>query len=88
VPKKSRRAKARHRTRLAEGAQRGTPVQVGQVVAVPPVRTEAIPASMKAQPRPGEAAERYQYVVSEVRRIGILAGSIFLVIVVLSLILS
>jgi hypothetical protein len=43
---------------------------------------------MKAQPRPGEAAERYQYVVSEVRRIGILAGSIFLVIVVLSLILS
>jgi len=44
--------------------------------------------SIKSRPRPGEAAERYQYVVAEVKRIGILAGSLFLVIAILSLILG
>jgi len=88
VPKKSRRAKARRRTRFAEEGQRGIPQQPGRAVPVAPVRTEAAPVSIKSRPRPGEAAERYQYVVAEVKRIGILAGSLFLVIAILSLILG
>lgn len=88
MPKKSRRTKARRRTRLAKEGQRGTPQQPGRVVAVPPVRTEAAPVSVKSRPRSGEAAERYQYVVAEVKRIGILAASILLVIAILSLILG
>ena len=88
VPKKSRRAKGKHRTRLAAERQRGIPQQPARVVAVAPVQTEAAPVSMKSRARSGEAAERYQYVVAEVKRIGILGGSIFLVIVILSLILG
>jgi len=71
-----------------QNASEESPQQPARVVAVAPVQTEAAPVSMKSRARSGEAAERYQYVVAEVKRIGILGGSIFLVIVILSLILG
>ena len=88
MPKKSRRAKAKHRIRLTEGAQRGTPQQPGRTAAVSELQTEVAPVSTKARPGSGEAAERYRYVMAEVKEIGILAGSIFLIIVILSFILG
>ena len=81
MPKKSRRAKARHRAAVAKAVQEGRSQQPG------PLSAEIKPAprvSLKTQ----DFASRYQYVVPEIKRIGIIAGSIILVLVILSFILG
>lgn len=88
MPKKSRRAKAKHRIRLTEGAQQGTPRQPGRPAIVSTAHTEVAAVSTEARQGAEGTAERYRYVTGEVKKIGILAGSILLVIIILSFILG
>ncbi|MGQ9546476.1 MAG: hypothetical protein ACUVTR_04855 [Dehalococcoidia bacterium] len=77
MPKKSRRAKARHRARVARIApqeRRQRPAQV------PAGLQSATPVSSKAQ----DFASRYQYVIPELKRIGVIAGAMIVVIIILS----
>jgi len=86
MPKKSRRAKAKHRARVAKVAQA---TQVSQEAGL----QQAKPVSAKAQsptrvlPKAQDFASRYQYVVPELKRIGIIAGSIIVVLIILSFVL-
>lgn len=86
MPKKSRRAKARRRAAVAKAVQEGRLPQPEPVSAAvqPPAKTSTIVQSEKAQ----LSAGRYQYVIPELKRIGIIAGSIILVLVILSFILG
>jgi hypothetical protein len=77
MPKKSRRAKARQRTRVAKAAQEGRSQQPGPMPAELQLST---PVSPKAQ----DLTSRYQYVVPEIRRIGIIGGAIIVVLIILS----
>jgi hypothetical protein len=81
MAKKSRRAKAKHRTRVAKKAQEGHSQQPGPLSAEVPSPTRV---SAKAQ----DLASRYQYVIPEVKRIGIIAGAIILVLIILSFVLG
>jgi hypothetical protein len=81
MAKKSRRAKARHRTRVAKEAQERRSQQLRPLPAEVPSPTRA---STKAQ----DLASRYQYVIPEVKRIGIIAGAIILVLIILSFVLG
>ncbi len=80
MPKKSRRAKAKHRARVAK--------------AVPERRTQQLktqPAELQSPPRVSSKAldstSRYQYVMPELKRIGIIAGSIIVILIILSFVL-
>lgn len=77
MPKKSRRTKAKHRTRVAKVAQEGRSQQL-----------EPLPAELQSPTRVSPTARdltsRYQYVIPEVKRIGIIAGAIIVVLIVLS----
>jgi hypothetical protein len=77
MPKKSRRAKAKHRTRVARTAQEG---RSQQLRAMPTELQSPTQASPKAQ----DLISRYQYVMPEIKRIGIIAGAIILVLIILS----
>ena len=86
MPKKSRRAKAKQRAAVAKAVQelrsqqpKPVPAEVQSAPRVSP-RAQAVP---KAQ----DLASRYEYIVPEIKRIGIVAGSIILVLVILSFIL-
>jgi len=80
MPKKSRRAKAKQRAAVAKAVQERYPQQ-------------SRPPSAETQPAPRvsskteDLAGRYQYIVPELKRIGIIAGSIMLVLVILSFII-
>jgi len=91
MAKKSRRAKAKHRARVEKAAQArrlqqpapaSAEVQSGAPLA-PKVQVPKVKAS-KAQ----DLASRYQYVIPEVKRIGIIAGAIILVIIILAFVLG
>jgi len=77
MPKKSRRAKAKQRTRAAEVVQEGRSQQL-----------EPLPAELQSptrvSPKAQDLTSRYQYVIPEVKRIGIIAGAIILVLIILS----
>jgi hypothetical protein len=77
MPKKSRRTKAKHRTRVAKVVQEGRSQQL-----------EPLPAELQSptrvSPTGRDLTSRYQYVIPEVRRIGIIAGAIIMVLVILS----
>jgi hypothetical protein len=77
MAKKSRRAKAKHRAIVAKAAQEG---RLSQVRPMPAGLQSPTPASPKAR----DSTSRYQYVLPEVKRIGIIAGAIILVIIILS----
>jgi hypothetical protein len=77
MAKKSRRAKAKHRERVARAAQEG---RLSQARPMPAELQSPPPASPKAH----EVTSRYQYVLPELKRIGIIAGAIILVIIILS----
>ena len=86
MPKKSRREKAKKRAKLARmarerGSQRAAPAVVAPAAApdVPPKRK--IPEAQ-------DIAIRYQYVMPELRRIGILSGVMLLILFVLSFIVG
>jgi hypothetical protein len=82
MPKKSRRSKAKHRAKLAKIARERNSQQVDS-----PVADSSILAKRKI-PEVQIPDVRYGYVKPELRRIGILSGSIILVLVVLFFILG
>jgi hypothetical protein len=87
MPKKSRRAKAKQRAAVAKAVQERYPQQPKPV----PAETQSTPrVSPRAQavPKAQELTSRYDYIVPEMKRIGILAGSIILVLIILSFILG
>jgi hypothetical protein len=92
MAKKSRRAKAKQRARAAKAAQERQQQQSIPTPATMPTPSKAqSPARMppKAQAsRAQDLASRYQYVLPEVKRIGIIAGSIIVVLIILSFILG
>jgi hypothetical protein len=81
MPKKSRRAKAKHRTRVAKVAQEGRSQQLRPLPA-------EVPSPPRASTKAQDLASRYQYVIPEVKRIGIIAGAIILVLIILSFVLG
>jgi hypothetical protein len=80
MPKKSRRVKAKQRTRVAKVAWEGRPQQPG-----PPAEVQS---PTRVSPKVPDFTSRYQYVIPEIKRIGIIAGAIILVIIILSFILG
>jgi len=81
MAKKSRRAKAKHRTRVAREAQEGRSQQLRPLPA-------EVPSPTRVSPKAQDLAGRYQYVIPEVKRIGIIAGAIILVLIILSFVLG
>jgi hypothetical protein len=83
MPKKSRRAKAKQRTRVAQAAQTAQerhPQQPG-----PPAEVQS---PTRVSPKAQDFTSRYQYVMPEIKRIGIIAGAIILVLIILSFVLG
>jgi hypothetical protein len=81
MPKKSRRAKAKHRAAVAKAVQERRPEQSR------PLSGE-VPSAPRVSPKAQDLSSRYQYVMPEVKRIGIIAGSIILVLIILSFVLG
>jgi hypothetical protein len=81
MPKKSRRAKAKHRTRAAKAAQEGRSQPLGPLPA-------ELQSPTRVSPKAQDFTSRYQYVMPEIKRIGIIAGAIILVLIILSFVLS
>jgi hypothetical protein len=81
MPKKSRRAKAKHRAAVAKAVQERQPEQSR------PLSAE-IQSAPRVSPKVQDLASRYQYVMPEVKRIGIIAGSIILILIILSFVLG
>jgi hypothetical protein len=81
MPKKSRRAKAKHRTRVAKAAREERSQKLGPL----PVEVKS-PA--RVSPKAPDLTSRYQYVMPEIKRIGIIAGAIILVLIILSFVLG
>jgi len=95
MAKKSRRAKAKQRARMARAAERGHLQQPAVVEESPSQQAGPMPAKQspaKVSPRvpsskTRDLTGRYQYVIPEMKRIGIIAGAIILVLIILSLVL-
>jgi hypothetical protein len=81
MPKKSRRAKAKQRTRAARAAQEELSQQPGQL----PAESQS---TTQVSPKAPDSTSRYQYVMPEIKRIGIIGGVIILVLIILSLVLG
>jgi hypothetical protein len=81
MPKKSRRAKAKRRAKVTKATQEGR---------LPP--RKPMPAELqpppKVPPKAQDLTSRYQYVLPEVKRIGIIAGAIILILIILSFVLG
>ena len=77
MPKKSRRTKAKHRAKTATAVPR------------PPQQAKPVAAAHRAAIRVSSELKTssYQYLGPELRHIGILAGSIIVILIVLSFIL-
>jgi hypothetical protein len=90
MPKKSRRAKAKQRAAVAKAVQQARSQQPGPLSAEIQAAPRASPRTQvpKAEaPKAQDMASRYQYIVPELKRIGIIAGTIILVLVILSFII-
>jgi hypothetical protein len=81
MPKKSRRAKAKHRVRVAKTAPEGC----GQPLKPQPAEVQSL---TRVPPKAQDSTSHYQYVISELKRIGIIAGAIILVLIILSFVLG
>jgi hypothetical protein len=81
MPKKSRRAKAKKRTRAAGIAREERSQQPGP----PPAEVQS---PTRVSPKAQDFTSRYQYVMPEIKRIGIIAGAIILVLIILSFVLG
>jgi len=77
MAKKSRRAKAKHRARVAKVAQEGRYQQLRPLPA-------EVQSPTRVSPKAQDFTSRYQYVMPEIKRIGIIAGAIILVLIILS----
>ena len=91
MPKKSRRSKAKQHANLAKPIQERHPQQLEPTTAEP---RELKPATARPQSPARISHEvqdftsRYQYVMPELKLIGILAGSIMLILIILSFVLG
>ncbi len=86
MPKKSRRSKARKRAKLAQiGRERSSQPAAPAVVA--PAVAADVPPKMKISKAP-DLALRYGYVMTDLRRVGILTGIMLLILLVLSFIIG
>jgi hypothetical protein len=86
MAKKSRRAKAKQRARLEKAAQERRSQQLTPMPAGVQSPTRVSP---KVQaPKAQDLTSRYQYVIPEIKRIGIIAGAIILVLIILSFVLG
>ena len=95
MPGKSRHGKRKHSFQgKKKKGRRGPPgivaqqqaaIQIDKPVAPPKV---AAPSTSAPTPMPVLAAVRYPYILTELRRIGILAGIMLVILVVLALVLS
>jgi hypothetical protein len=81
MPKKSRRAKAKHRAAVARAIQESQPQQPGPLAA-------EIQSAPRVPSKVQDLASRYQYVMPEVKRIGIIAGSIIVILIILTFVLG
>jgi hypothetical protein len=81
MPKKSRRAKAKQRTRAAKVAQEERSQQPGPLPA-------EVQSPARVSPKAPDLTSRYQYVMPEIKRIGIIAGAMLLVLIILSFVLG
>ena len=81
MPKKSRRAKAKHRAAVAKAVQERHSQQSG------PLSAE-MQSAPRVSPKVQDLASRYQYVMPEVKRIGIIAGSIIVILIIMSFVLG
>jgi hypothetical protein len=81
MPKKSRRTKAKQRARAVRVVQEEYKQQ-----------PETLPADLQSparvSPKAPDLTSRYQYVMPEIKRIGIIAGVIILVLIILSFVLG
>jgi hypothetical protein len=81
MPKKSRRTKAKQRARAVKFVQEEYKQQ-----------PETLPADLQSparvSPKAPDLTSRYQYVMPEIKRIGIIAGVIILVLIILSFVLG
>lgn len=80
MPKKSRRTKARQRSRPVGAVQERAPA-TGQM---------GTPRQAPGRVPPGspDSSGRYQHVIPEIKRIAIIAGAIILVLIILSIALG
>jgi hypothetical protein len=86
MAKKSRRAKAKHRARVAKATHEGRSQQIRPLPADVPSPTRVSP---KVQPsKAQDLTSRYQYVMPEIKHIGIIAGAIIVVLIILSFVLG
>jgi hypothetical protein len=81
MPKKSRRAKAKHRAKVAQVAQEERSQQLGPLPA-------EVQSPTRVSPKAQDLTSRYQYVLPEIKRIGIIAGAIILVLIILSFVVG
>jgi len=81
MPKKSRRSKATHRAKLAKATQERHTQQLK-----PTTGKFQSPARISHEVQ--DSASRYQYIMPEVKRIGILAGAMILILIILSFVLG
>jgi hypothetical protein len=82
MAKKSRRAKAKHRARVEKAAQEGRLQRPKPLAAEVQSPTQVSPKVHT--PKVQDLTSRYQYVIPEVKRIGIIAGAIIVVLIILS----
>jgi hypothetical protein len=77
MPKKSRRSKAKRRAKVAQVVGEGRSQQ-----------PEPLPAELKSltqvSPKAQDFTSRYQYVMPEIKRIGIIAGAMILFLIIMS----
>jgi len=81
MPKKSRRTKAKHRARVAQVIQEERSQQPGSLPA-------ELQSPTRVSPKAPDLTSRYQYVMPEIKRIGIIAGAIIVVLIILSFVLG
>ncbi len=88
MPKKSRRTKAKHLAKSAKEIQRRQRQQVKATAIEPQLPTKVSPVSVRVPPKAQDPADRYRYVVAEMKHIGIFAGVIILILTVLTFVLG
>jgi len=81
MPRKSRRSKELQRKREKDR-------QLSAVADVPPVKIPQAPKPVSHHKVPASGEVRYPYVTAELRRIGILAGIMLVVLIILALVLT
>jgi len=77
MAKKSRRAKARHQARPVKAVQERHSQQ-------PKPLPAEVQSSVRVSPKTQDSTSRYQHIMPELKRIGIIAGAIIFVLIILS----